>query len=882
LDCESSLAQLAGQGGNDYKGLFHGRGLQNGMSKENIKPPVCRILHHGAAAAAVAHQRVQLASTRSSPVQFCKTTSLCTIASPFEGTNRKEEVAELLVAPAQLGGSSSTVDFEDEICHFEASKKQRLALSCIAKQGKEIETRNDPLHTSELGTPKAQEPSASEAIEIKTKLGDEISQLDKWNHTKYHAVGAYPVANRVPSNNIFVSNRIGKMGSNSYSANTNGCTVSHEPSFSCTPAGLSEKEIHLRPRWQKGSEALMSYGQKKKEQGTKEYEYVEGAGDVRSNELVLTEARKKFSTSPRSDELANCHSGSIQRTVPKKLLCENSEEPSCESPGAQLLRTQKEFQQYMLKCQDDLHREFKDFKGSITRQLIALQMEIQRVLAFHDLREDPVPFHCQKDRSSTPRGVQARLDITEEADDHFSESSFKELPNDSKDDMEIARIPSLWSDNCQPSTATKGAAKFNSQLLCESEVPLQAVKSLPQRETGEEKVNCWRKDTGESESSTTNAACHGVSHSNLDESSYLGSFEEIEHMLLTGGSLLGSDSGRVKSVSRLLDHDSLLGQSAPRVLGGLGNIRRITETVVTDEDSSGNPPSRMANSLVSGKGSLSYQVPQVKVSPAKEQVIYNVKAASSTEVTGCTGNPVTLGHPGDSSAIRKIDKKEASTFAPKTPPELHYSLRKKPIPLSIVSNTDKLNCPAIITSSGISPKKRVESQSNPRSSVLYRHLSAEPEKAATRGERERHDEGEQLSLAGKGDTQNFPMSIQEEKGVFQQADVGVSRSQFTLHGWAAAFLRPLEKAPKGEQSEHCMGVSKQQSEVEASIDMVHPIPKGTGSSCKLDPSTHEHGDSRTSSLSSSQWNLDMNFPGKRSKGGCAWTVDDLTQTKLVE
>jgi hypothetical protein len=60
------------------------------------------------------------------------------------------------------------------------------------------------------------------------------------------------------------------------------------------------------------------------------------------------------------------------------------------------------------------------------------------------------------------------------------------------------------------------------------------------------------------------------------------------------------------------------------------------------------------------------------------------------------------------------------------------------------------------------------------------------------------------------------------------------------------------------------------------------VVAGTGSSCKLDPSTHEHGDSRTSSLSSSQWNLDMNFPGKRSKGGCAWTVDDLTQTKLVE
>lgn len=59
----------------------------------------------------------------------------------------------------------------------------------------------------------------------------------------------------------------------------------------------------------------MSYGQKKKEQGTKEYEYVEGAGDAHSYELVLTEAPrngKKFSTSPRSDELANCHSGPIQ------------------------------------------------------------------------------------------------------------------------------------------------------------------------------------------------------------------------------------------------------------------------------------------------------------------------------------------------------------------------------------------------------------------------------------------------------------------------------------------------------------------------------------------------------------------------------------------
>jgi hypothetical protein len=41
--------------------------------------------------------------------------------------------------------------------------------------------------------------------------------------------------------------------------------------------------------------------------------------------------------------------------------------------------------------------------------------------------------------------------------------------------------------------------------------------------------------------------------------------------------------------------------------------------------------------------------------------------------------------------------------------------------------------------------------------------------------------------------------MQEERGLFQQADVGVNRSQFTLHGWAAAFLWPLEKAPKGTE-----------------------------------------------------------------------------------
>ncbi len=49
------------------------------------------------------------------------------------------------------------------------------------------------------------------------------------------------------------------------------------------------------------------------------------------------------------------------------------------------------------------------------------------MLAFHDLREDPVPFHCQKDRSSTPRGVQARLDITE--GNHLKISSFLQKHN---------------------------------------------------------------------------------------------------------------------------------------------------------------------------------------------------------------------------------------------------------------------------------------------------------------------------------------------------------------------------------------------------------------------------------------------------------------------
>ena len=36
----------------------------------------------------------------------------------------------------------------------------------------------------------------------------------------------------------------------------------------------------------------------------------------------------------------------------------------------------QEFQQYISKCHNDLHKEFKDFKSSITRQLINLQVTL--------------------------------------------------------------------------------------------------------------------------------------------------------------------------------------------------------------------------------------------------------------------------------------------------------------------------------------------------------------------------------------------------------------------------------------------------------------------------------------------------------------------------
>jgi hypothetical protein len=52
----------------------------------------------------------------------------------------------------------------------------------------------------------------------------------------------------------------------------------------------------------------------------------------------------------------------------------------------------------MLKCQDDLHREFKDFKGSITRQLIALQVLsiIAPPVTFDSFRNQPLFQICME------------------------------------------------------------------------------------------------------------------------------------------------------------------------------------------------------------------------------------------------------------------------------------------------------------------------------------------------------------------------------------------------------------------------------------------------------------------------------------------------------
>ncbi|BBN05277.1 hypothetical protein MPTK1_3g11820 [Marchantia polymorpha subsp. ruderalis] len=99
------------------------------------------------------------------------------------------------------------------------------------------------------------------------------------------------------------------------------------------------------------------------------------------NELVNYEQPVEAASKPRV-KLQNRHLGSIQKTSLIGDWRENVED------GANgHLSLPQEFQQHMLKCQHDLTQEFKEFKISISKQIMNLQLDIDTVLEFQKRKD---------------------------------------------------------------------------------------------------------------------------------------------------------------------------------------------------------------------------------------------------------------------------------------------------------------------------------------------------------------------------------------------------------------------------------------------------------------------------------------------------------------
>lgn len=147
------------------------------------------------------------------------------------------------------------MDFEDEVRNFEASKKQRLALTSAASQSKEFPSKHT-LFAHILATRVSQESSGKKDLNhLKEDLRHQQPRLWKWGHTKFHAAGARLVVDKV-GDVLVVRHRVAlKMDSNGYGANAtnySGADVSSDSSTS----GTLDKEGHLRARLQKSPQVI--------------------------------------------------------------------------------------------------------------------------------------------------------------------------------------------------------------------------------------------------------------------------------------------------------------------------------------------------------------------------------------------------------------------------------------------------------------------------------------------------------------------------------------------------------------------------------------------------------------------------------------------------
>lgn len=297
------------------------------------------------------------------------------------------------------------------------------------------------------------------------------------------------------------------------------------------------------------------------------------------------------------------------------------------------------------------------------------------------------------------------------------------------------------------------------------------------------------------------------SQSDVEKSTYLTSFEEIERIVLSGGSVLDQESNRPRSASVSPEKGAVCRQPPTTLLAGpkysesvrIANYKKKAETgagvirAIHNKNSTGSRTGGQSSQIHHLKKA---SPPRRNMSPPTqiEETVQQVITTYSKFAT--TANPQSLipvfSRTSDAFALDANAGKKELTYLPhgKTLPELNIPKRTQEAPASIATSSKKPHYPAS-TSAEEALKKRQHSSAQ---NIWQKELPVEPQQSASLTAVERLDVGEKLSLADDYSSQTTLNGVQGSvmMSTITQTQTSAGRGRFTLRGWASAFLQQSE------------------------------------------------------------------------------------------
>ena len=306
----------------------------------------------------------------------------------------------------------------------------------------------------------------------------------------------------------------------------------------------------------------------------------------------------------------------------------------------------------------------------------------------------------------------------------------------------------------------------------------------------------------------------GDSQTDVEKSTYLTSCEEIERIVLSGGSLLDPTSSRPRSASVSPEKDAVYRQPPTTLFPGpnYGESVRIANYKKKDETGAGvMHANQNSQSTVLRTGRQSSQThhlkkaspPRTSMSPTqKEEPVQQLTTTHSKFAT--TTNPQSpipvSSRTSDAFALHANAGKIGSTYLPhgKSLPELNTPKRTLAAPASILASS-KPNYPGSTTSAGEAFKKREISSAQ---NIWQKELPVELKESESLPAVERLDVGEKLSVADDYSSQTTLNGVQGRviTSTVTQAQTSAGRDRFTLRGWASAFLQQPEDKLSNEST----------------------------------------------------------------------------------